>query len=48
MFAEYDWFRFYKSNGENTYPCSPTPTCLPNEDLLRSKNNPTDGVADVR
>ncbi|HET6283215.1 MAG TPA: glycoside hydrolase family 16 protein [Polyangia bacterium] len=44
LFAEYDWFRFYKSDMENTYPCWDVPTCLPHADLIRSKNNPNDGV----
>jgi hypothetical protein len=44
MFAEYDWIHFYKSDMETTYPCWDVPTCLPHADLIRSKNNPTDGV----
>ncbi len=42
--AEYDWFRFYKLDSESTYPCSPTPACLPADDLDQSKNNPDDGL----
>jgi beta-glucanase (GH16 family) len=44
--ATYDWFRFYKANApvETTYPCTPTPGCLPPGDVIRSKNNPDDGV----
>ena len=45
--SEYDWFRFYKANDEDTYPCSPTPSCLPDSDLDGSKNNPSDGVPNV-
>jgi beta-glucanase (GH16 family) len=37
--AEYDFFRFYKQDGE-TYPMEPT--ALPAEDLNKSKNNPTE------
>jgi len=37
--AEYDFFRFYKQDGE-TYPMDPT--ALPPEDLNKSKNNPTE------
>jgi len=42
--AEYDWFRFYKLDTETTYPCAPTPRCLPAADLDQSKNNPQDGL----
>ena len=39
--AKYDWFRFYKLDSETTYPCSPTPACLPAEDKTKSsQNNP--------
>jgi hypothetical protein len=39
--AKYDWFRFYKLNTETTYPCSPTPGCLPDADkTISSQNNP--------
>jgi beta-glucanase (GH16 family) len=44
MISEYDYFRFYKWNNETTYPCSPTPGCLPAEDKDFSKNNPEDGI----
>ena len=37
--AEYDFFRFYKQDGE-TYPMDPA--ALPAEDLNKSKNNPTE------
>lgn len=37
--TEYDYVRFYKEDGEQ-YPCGPTPSCLPAEDLNLSKNNP--------
>ena len=41
--AEYDYFRFYKWNAEATYPCSPTPACLPAADKLPSaRNNPNE------
>jgi len=39
--AKYDWFRFYKLDQEMTYPCSPTPGCLPAADKTKSsQNNP--------
>ena len=44
MRAEYDYIRFYKSAGDTTYPCAPTPTCVTHDDNIRSKNNPNDGV----
>jgi hypothetical protein len=40
--ATYDYFRFYKWSGETTYPCAPTPTCLPAGDVLDSQNNPNE------
>ncbi|HEY0713359.1 MAG TPA: family 16 glycosylhydrolase [Polyangia bacterium] len=48
LVAEYDWFRFYKADMENKYPCWDTPNCLDMADRIRSKNNPTDGVMDIR
>ncbi len=44
MVAEYDWFRFYKWDGDTTYPCSGPPACLPEGDRDRSKNNPEDMI----
>ena len=42
MQSEYDYFRFYKLNGE-TYPCSPTPACLSAADYPKTaQNNPTE------
>ena len=38
----YDYFRFYKWDQETTYPCSPTPTCLPANDVIDSQNNPNE------
>ena len=38
MTAEYEYFRFYKATGE-TYPCTPTPTCISADDAKFSKNN---------
>jgi beta-glucanase (GH16 family) len=38
MHAEYEYFRFYKATGE-TYPCTPTPTCLMAADTKFAKNN---------
>jgi beta-glucanase (GH16 family) len=45
--TSYDWFRFYKWDMDDTYPCSPVPTCLPAADLNLSKNNAMDGVANI-
>jgi hypothetical protein len=42
--SEYEWMRFYKWDGEQKYPCSPLPECLPDEDRDFSKNNPEDGI----
>jgi beta-glucanase (GH16 family) len=47
MRSEIDWIRFYKYDGDDTYPCSPTPGCLPYEDRDYAKNNAEDGVAVV-
>ena len=48
MVMQIDYVRFYKSNDEPFYPCSPTPACLSDathkEDLDYSKNNSTDGI----
>jgi len=41
---EYDWFRFYKLDTDATYPCTPTPSCLPAGDLDLAKNNSEDGL----
>jgi len=40
--ATYDYFHFYKWNQETTYPCSPTPSCLPAADTAYSQNNPNE------
>jgi beta-glucanase (GH16 family) len=40
--ASYDYFHFYKWNNETTYPCSPTPSCLPAADTAHSQNNPNE------
>lgn len=48
MTMQVDYVRFYKSNAEAFYPCTPTPACLSDathkEDLDYSKNNSTDGL----
>lgn len=44
LHAEYDWFRFYRWNNEDKYPCGTPPGCLPAEDRVKSKNNPADGL----
>ncbi len=44
MTSSYDYFHFYKLNGE-TYPCSPTPTCLSktnNDYTAAAQNNPNE------
>lgn len=44
MTAEYDWFRFYKWDGDKLYPCPGLSTsCLSEDDLYLSANNPCDG-----
>jgi beta-glucanase (GH16 family) len=40
--SEYEYFRFYKWDQETTYPCSPTPSCLPMSDTAFSQNNPNE------
>lgn len=46
MHSEYDWFRFYKWDGDTSYPCpGMTTTCLTQDDLYLSSNNPCDGIA---
>jgi hypothetical protein len=40
--AVYEYFRFYKWDQETTYPCSPTPGCLPSSDTAFSQNNPNE------
>jgi beta-glucanase (GH16 family) len=44
MQSAVDWIRLYKSDADTTYPCSPTPTCLPMEDRDYAKNNAEDGL----
>jgi beta-glucanase (GH16 family) len=44
MHSEIDWIHFYKYDGDDTYPCSPTPSCLPLEDRDYTKNNAEDGL----
>jgi endo-1,3-1,4-beta-glycanase ExoK len=46
--GQYDWFRFYKWDEDDEYPCAGTPGCLPPEDLTLSKNNPSDPLPDIR
>jgi endo-1,3-1,4-beta-glycanase ExoK len=48
MQAEYDWFRFYRWNGETQYPCDGLSTsCLTDDDKYLSSNNPCDGIPQV-
>eukprot|EP00928_Gymnodinium_smaydae_P075998 TRINITY_DN58_c0_g3_i1.p2 TRINITY_DN58_c0_g3~~TRINITY_DN58_c0_g3_i1.p2 ORF type:complete len:312 (-),score=76.43 TRINITY_DN58_c0_g3_i1:169-1104(-) len=43
--SEYDWFRFYKWDGEKHYPCKDFgDSCLTSEDKYLSGNNPCDGI----
>jgi len=43
MTSEYDWFRFYKWDGETTYPCPGSTSCLTDDDKYMDGNNPCDG-----
>jgi beta-glucanase (GH16 family) len=43
--GEYDWFRFYKWDGDDRYPCAPVPACLAADDLDLSGNNPNEDLA---
>jgi len=48
MRSEYDWFRFYKWDGDLQYPCKDAdPSCLTAEDWYMSSNNPCDGIKEV-
>lgn len=43
--SEYDWFRFYRWDGDASYPCADmTTSCLSEDDKYLSGNNPCDGV----
>lgn len=45
MYAEYDWVRFYKWNGDKQYPpACMSEACLPPDDLYLASNNPCDGI----
>ncbi len=45
MHSEYEWFRFYKWDGDDAYPCdSMDVSCLGAEDTNLSSNNPCDGL----
>jgi len=45
MHSEYDWFRFYRWDGDTSYPCNDASTsCLTEDDQFWSKNNPCDGI----
>eukprot|EP00928_Gymnodinium_smaydae_P007886 TRINITY_DN12820_c0_g2_i2.p1 TRINITY_DN12820_c0_g2~~TRINITY_DN12820_c0_g2_i2.p1 ORF type:complete len:186 (-),score=35.36 TRINITY_DN12820_c0_g2_i2:142-699(-) len=45
MHNEYDWFRFYKWNGDEKYPCAAMDkTCLTDDDMYLTSNNPCDGI----
>jgi beta-glucanase (GH16 family) len=46
--GQYDWFRFYKWNQDDTYPCSGAPGCLSASDLELAKNNAADPLPDKR
>lgn len=48
--GEYDWFRYYRWTDEKTYPCADlaTRSCLTADDLKWAKNNPKDGLPDIR
>jgi len=45
MRSEYDWFRFYKWDGDEQYPCAGMgDDCLTEDDKYLSGNNPCDGI----
>merc|ERR1712151_157417 len=45
MHSEYDWFRFYKWDGDKEYPClAMDESCLTPDDLYLASNNPCDGI----
>jgi len=45
MVTEYEYFRFYKWNGDKNYPCADFSTkCLDKDDMYLSTNNPCDGI----
>jgi beta-glucanase (GH16 family) len=46
--GQYDWFRFYKWDQDDTYPKAGAPGSLSATDLELSKNNANDGLPDVR
>ncbi|CAE8734994.1 unnamed protein product [Polarella glacialis] len=44
--SEYDWFRFYKWDGDTSYPCPGlTNSCLTADDRFMASNNPCDGIS---
>jgi len=45
MTSEYDWFRFYKWDGDSSYPCIGSGSCLTSDDRYLDGNNPCDGQA---
>jgi beta-glucanase (GH16 family) len=46
MTSEYEWFRFYKWDQEDTYPCTAmNESCLSADDTNLSSNNPCDGIS---
>jgi endo-1,3-1,4-beta-glycanase ExoK len=49
IYGEYDWFRFYRWDGDTTYPCADQArSCVTADDLKWSKNNPKDPLPDIR
>ncbi|HEY6079687.1 MAG TPA: glycoside hydrolase family 16 protein, partial [Polyangiaceae bacterium] len=46
--GQYDWFRFYKWDQDDTYPKAGAPGSLSATDLELSKNNVNDGLPDIR
>jgi len=45
MHSEYEYFRFYKWDGDKHYPCADaTDSCLTEDDKYLSANNPCDGI----
>ena len=49
IYGQYDWFRFYRWNNDATYPCADQArSCVTQDDLKWSKNNPKDPLPDIR
>ncbi|CAE8602749.1 unnamed protein product [Polarella glacialis] len=48
MQSEYDWFRFYKWDGDNMYPpADMSSKALTEDDMYLTSNNPCDGIPQI-